>query len=944
MREDTDSSPSVYSEALLDRDIQLLDGMLDRAVAKFEGADSFALVEEVRSATLDLRRQPDSDKAMALFQRLAALPLASLRTLIRVFTLYFDLINIAEQQARIRALRERGMQDSKHPLSETPEQALEALRERGVSAEVLSDRLEQMQIRPVFTAHPSEARRRTVLDKLHVIGRELDRLESGCLLPRERERSHRTIVSELETFWLTEIVRSRRPTPVDEVRHGIGMISESLFEITADFYRSFEETLERQYPARKWRVPSFLRFGSWIGGDRDGNPHVTPDVTRSAVRLHQEVILEHYLERVRELGRKLSHSSDLMPVRLRLLASLERDRADFPGLIEAIHEQSGSTELYRRKCSAIAMRLQKTLEQVRSAPVDWNVRETRVHGAYAAAEELLDDLEVLAQDFEHSGSEHAVADDVLGLMREVDVFGLHFLALDIRQHARRHESALAEIFAWAGVCDDYAQTSPNERFDLLARELERRRPLVPALLPFSQLTREVIETFRVVSMILDRGGSGVIERYIISGTTDPSQLLEVLIFAREARLFDPQSGVSKLDIVPLLESADALAEAVPIVQRLLTLPIYRRQLELRGRVQEVMLGYSDSSKEMGSLQSSWGIYKANRELDELSKRSEITIQLFHGRGGAIGRGGGPANRAILGQPPRNGRIAITEQGEVIADRYNRAPIAWRHLEQILHAMLVTSVAPRGAESAAQVGKGTESEKPRPEWEWALERMADSACGHYRKLVYESDDLVHYFEQATPFFEISALKIGSRPARRGGAGGIENLRAIPWVFSWMQSRHTLPGWYGFGSAYHDLIRNHDGMLSQLQEMYWKWPFWQTVVDNTQMILAKADLTIAQLYAGLTEDPRLGERVFEQIELEFHRTTEAVCQISEQSELLDRMPVLKRSIARRNPYIDPLSFIQVVLLRRLRSQEDPPQELVDACLESIAGIASGLKNTG
>ena len=409
-------------------------------------------------------------------------------------------------------------------------------------------------------------------------------------------------------------------------------------------------------------------------------------------------------------------------------------------------------------------------------------------------------------------------------------------------------------------------------------------------------------------------------------------MLEVLLLAREARLFRPTDNISRLNLVPLFEAKDSLKSAVPFIQRLLAQPVYRHHLQLRGNRQEVMLGYSDSSKEAGCLQSSWAIYKAQRDLGELMQRTGVTIQIFHGRGGAVGRGGGPANQAILAQPHGaiGGRIRITEQGEVIADRYGRPAIAARHLEQVLNAVLLTSF--------------PSEEQISPAWEWAMERMAESGCRHYRALVYELPDFVKYFEQATPFAEISQLKIASRPVFRSGSRNIDELRAIPWVFSWMQSRHTLPGWYGLGSAIGDFLVDHGGEIAQLQEMYRRWPFWRTLIDNTQMILAKADLTIARLYADLVDDTALADDVFHKIETEYQTTVDFVCKITGQTRLLDNAPVLQRSIARRNPYVDPLSFVQLVLLKRLRAGDGPFEELLRGGLESINGIASGLKNTG
>ncbi len=841
-------------------------------------------MEEIRAATQELRLSPSLEPARKLRERLSSLELSKLRTLTRAFSLYFDLINLAEQRARVRVLRRRAEDSSEKPLSDTPDIALGRLKDRGVTAEQLAGVLQIALVLPVFTAHPSEARRRTVLEKLDAIARQFDRLEYVRLVPSERAQSLDAIAAQIETFWLTDIVRDHRPTVIDEIRHGLGMVCDTLFEIVPQVYRSLEGALARTYPELAGPVPPFLRFGSWIGGDRDGNPNVTHDVTRDAVRLHQETILRYYVAQVVELGRRLSFSKHFLKPGAELVRSLEVDETRVPDL-----QEFGDREPYRRKCRFIVARLEQTLEHSQTAVPEWSREETPAPAAvYRQAQELKRDLEVIADDLCRSRVSHAGSGLVRELIRQVEVFGLHLLTLDVRQHAVRHGGALDEIFRYAGVCERYGKLTANERFDLLAQELAQRRPLIPIHLPFSPETQEVVQTFRTIAAILEQQCDAAIDTYITSGTTEPAHLLEVLLLAREARLFQPADNVSRLNVVPLFEAKESLHSAVPFIQRLLALPVYRHHLQLRGNRQEVMLGYSDSSKEAGPLQSSWAIYKAHRDLGELMQRTGVTIQIFHGRGGAVGRGGGPANQAILAQTHGaiGSRIRITEQGEVIADRYGRPAIAARHLEQILNAVLLTSF--------------PAEERLSTSWDWAMERMAESACRHYRSLVYETPDFVKYFEQATPFAEISQLKIASRPTFRSGARQIDELRAIPWVFSWMQSRHTLPGWYGLGSAIDDFLVDHGGQIAQLQEMYCRWPFWRTLIDNTQMILAKADLTIAGLYADLVDDSALAQEIFHRIETEYQTTVDFVCKITRQERLLDNA----RSCSGRSPAATPM----------------------------------------
>ena len=913
----------------LSGDIRRLGDLLGHALRRVAGENAYELVEEIRAAAKSLRSNPTVQQARQLRDRLAELPLAELRTLIRAFTIYFDLINLAEQRARVRALRIRTGELGDAPLTETPEAGLRVLRERGFTADQVEAELARAVICPVFTAHPSEARRRTILDRLNTIDQQMDRLEYGQLLPAEQEQALSTVAEAVETYWLSDAIRDTRPRVQDEVIHGLEMVEGSLFDVVPRLYRQLSHGLGRVYPERSWNVPSFLTFGSWIGGDRDGHPSVTHQVTIEAVKLQQLSVLQHYLDQMEQLWWKLSHSDHFIVPSPQFRESLARDAQLFPDVV-----LSPEHEPYRGKCKLISAKLQRTMDYVQSCTPSWSSGQSGVPaGVYLGRTELIADLQLIASDLRHAGAEAAVSGSLQDMIRLVDVFGVHMLKIDLRQHSGRHLQALDEIFRWAGVCNSYMQMNDEARFACLVGELQHTRPLIPAHLPFSEETTEVVQTFRTTAAILDQICPDVLQKYIISSTTTPAHLLEVLLLAREARLFRPQEGISRLDIVPLFEALEPLRSGQAIMQRLFSLPVYRQHLALRGNIQEVMIGYSDSNKESGFLQSSWALYRTQEQLVELGQREGITMQMFHGRGGAVGRGGGPANRAILAQPRGtvNGRLRITEQGEVIADRYGNRAIASRHLDQVVNAVLLTSV----KDDALQVD---------PAWTTLLDRLADASYRHYRTLVYENPEFLTYFEQATPIKEIARLKIGSRPSRRGTSASIDELRAIPWVFSWMQSRHTLPGWYGFGSAVQEELDQRPGQLATLKAMYEQWPFWRTLIDNVQMILAKADLTIARLYADLLDDQAVAARIFGQIEATYQSSVSVICQITGQSALLERVPILQKSIQSRNPYVDPLSLIQLVLLRRLRASEEPDEELQTAVLESINGVASALKNTG
>lgn len=917
----------------LSADIRFLGNLLGSTIRRLAGSEAFMLVEEIRSVAKELRNNHSIEQARRLRDRLEELDLAQLRTLIRAFSIYFDLINLAEQRGRLRALRWQA-QTSTQPTSDGFEAALWELREAGHSPDLIAKLLESAQIDPVFTAHPSEARRRTILQKLDSIARDMELLDSRALLRREREMAEASIEEEIEIYWLTHLVRNQRPSVLDEVRQGVGMIHH-LFEVVPRLYREMESAWERVFPeAGPAALSSFLRFGSWIGGDRDGNPFVTHEATTEAARLQQQVVLQYYLDRMEQLSQLLSISRNAWQQHTEIAAT----DAD-PDVPAVLLQNTSSREPCRELCQAIIVRLQKTLDYLNSLQLRWTEEyQPPPAGIYLSRHELVGELKQLSSHLTLIGAVAAAQGTLHDVIRLVDVFGIHLLTLDCRQNSNRHGQALAEVFLRTGVCSDYLKRSPGERYELLTRELSQNRPLISVHLDFSEETNEVVQTFRSIAALLERQCSEAMENYVISNATEPAHVLEVLLFAREAGLFRPTDGISRLNIVPLFEALDPLNSAEMIIQRLLTCPIYREHLKLRGDLQEVMIGYSDSNKESGFLQSSWALYRAQRALADSSRRTGMKIRIFHGRGGAIGRGGGPANRAILAQPAGtvNGRLRFTEQGEMIADRYGCGGIAERHLEQIVNAVLRNSIS-------------KPSQEPPPEWERLIQRLAETACRHYRKLVYETPEFLVYFEQATPIAEVGQLKIASRPPRRDAASrpvaaGIDQLRAIPWVFSWMQSRHTLPGWYGLGSAVLEHLSENPEDREVLSIMYSQWPFWQTLIDNAQMILAKADLTIARLYADLVEDTAISDRIYGEISAEYERTVQVIQMITGREELLDHMPILKRSIQRRNPYIDPLSVIQIVLLKRLRAESEPAPELLTGVLESINGIASGLKNTG
>lgn len=910
------------------QEIKMLEDLLRQTIERLAGSEVLARFDRVRDAAVALRTRGTPEDARFLRELLDSLDVASLRELVRAFTIYFDLNNLAEQHARIRAIRRRIRDQHPSPMAESVSEAVLRLREKKYPAVELRKRLERLHICPVFTAHPSEARRLTILEKLAAISEEIDRLDYQELLPEESDAAVASIRQHIEILWLTESVRAERPKVIDEVRQGLEVVERSLFEVVPKLYRLVENSLAGIYPEIEWRLPAILKFGSWIGGDRDGHPEVTATVTSETVALHQATIIRHYMAQVVELGRHLSHSGKRLGLSHAFMAGL-RDEADALGLEGPRLER----EPLRQKCSHVARKLELTLSLVESPRPRWTDKVLPPRpGVYSSPVQFRQDLETIRQELDTNKAK-AAADMLHQILRNVDVFGLHLLTLDIRQHADRHRTAIHEIFAHAGIERNYERLGTEEKIALLSEQLTLPRPVIPPHLVFSAPTNEVVETFRTIETILEHQCPEAIENCIISGTGDAAHLLEVLLLAREARLFRPADGVSRVNIIPLFETLDALRQGREILQRLMEIPSWREHLVLRGDLQEVMIGYSDSNKESGFVQSAWALHEIQRDLADFGRENGISIRIFHGRGGAVGRGGGPANHAILAQPPGavNGSLRITEQGEVIADRYGHKAIAMRHLDQVMNAVLRASL-------------GLDHGRVEHAWEALMDRLAATARNHYRALVYEDPDFLSYFTQATPINEISQLRLGSRPAKRGTATSIDQLRAIPWVFSWMQSRHTLPGWFGLGKAIEESIASSVENLPILKRMYSEWPFFHALIDNAQMILAKADMNIARLYAELVPDNELSRKIFSDIETEYQRTVSGLCSITGQSALLDNMPILRDSIGRRNPYVDPLSLIQLVLLRRIREGAGDKTELLEAVLESINGIASGLKNTG
>jgi phosphoenolpyruvate carboxylase len=900
---------------------------------------------------------------------------------IRAFTVYFHLVNTAEQYHRIRRRRAHELNQNGHPQHGSLATLIEFFKKNALDASTVQNLLNQLSIDLVFTAHPTEATRRSLITKSRRLTELLEAHDHMELMtPHEQQHWQRELAAVIDLLWRTDMVRHVRLVPLDEIKMGIYYLDEILYDALPNLYSEFEELLHEAYPSV--RVPSFLHVGSWIGGDQDGNPFVNADTLLSALRLQRSYVIGHYRTAIEALAKEYSQSVNHTHVASDLLRSLNYDAACLPDYARELGTQI-ALEPYRAKLSLMWKRLEATdtimvfdklrdngrdksgpYTNIRPAEAGAGLQPESTYGraeagpwrdrlptTYQNANELLADLRLIHTSLLADGELALAQGSLAKLMRQVELFGFYFAALDVRQHSERHATALAELLHTTGRChNDYRKSTEDERVQVLEYLLRDPRILTRPGLQLSPDTCHILNTFQAIRHARETFGHQAITCYIISMSHTLSDMLEVQFFLKEA-------GIHDLPIVPLFETIDDLRNCTTILEQAFTHPDYRQYLENCHHEQQVMLGYSDSSKDGGILTSSWELYQAQRRLATLGQKYGVGITIFHGRGGAIGRGGGPIYEAILGQPPGtvNGRLRITEQGEMLSFKYGLHEIAIRNMELVVTGVIQSSIPDQ------EIIETQVHPQPTPEWEATMDHLSANAYARYHKLIYEDLTFLNFFEQATPILELGWLNIGSRPSRRTVGRAITELRAIPWVFSWMQSRYVLPSWYGVGGALAEYIGEDPARLGQLQQMYRQWPFLRAFVDNLQMTLSKADMHIAQNYATLVDDETLRERISHEIQQEYQHTRDMVIKIVGGKAILDNTIVLQESIRRRNPYVDPLSYFQVILLRRLRAlggplmldkvaqQDATPEErerarLTYAVLLTINGIAAGLRNTG
>ena len=925
-------------ERPLVEDIRMLGRILGDVIREQDGVAAFELIEQVRRLSVAFRRDADQEANKALKKLLKGLSGDQTVSVIRAFTYFSHLANLAEDRHHIRrrAVHERAGDTHEGSI----EVALARLRAAGITAKTISGTMAHSFVSPVLTAHPTEVQRKSVLDAERAIAQLLmvrdDILAlaqtvnaaKDALTPRELAANEAQLRARVVQLWQTRLLRLSRLTVADEIENSLSYYESTFLREIPKLYANLERELGNQ------PVHSFLRMGQWIGGDRDGNPHVNAETLNHALARQAEVALRHYLTKVHFLGSELSMSAALVDVS----DAMRRLAEDSPDTSE--HRKD---EPYRRALTGIYARLAATLKALTGGEAARHA--VAPQNAYVRAEDFLADLRTIEASLKTHHGEALIAQRLQPLIRAVEVFGFHLATVDLRQSSDKHEAVLAELLALARVEPHYARLDEAAKRILLLRLLNDARPLRVMDATYTALAQSELAIFEAARSARERFGKEAIRHYIISHTETVSDLLEVLLLQKEVGLMpgtlDSQARLD-LIVVPLFETIEDLRNAAPIMREFYALPGVTQLVQRSGAEQDIMLGYSDSNKDGGIFTSNWELYLAEIALvevfDELASSHQIKLRMFHGRGGTVGRGGGPSYEAILAQPPGTvrGQIRLTEQGEVIGSKYANPEIGRRNLETLVAATLeATLLQPTKPATRAFLQ--------------AAEQLSQASMAAYRALVYETPGFTEYFFSATPIREIAELNIGSRPASRKASQKIEDLRAIPWGFSWGQCRLTLPGWYGFGTAIEQWLEqggsaaSRKQALSVLQTMYRQWPFFRTLLSNMDMVLAKSDLALASRYAELVSNARLRKKIFSAIEAEWHLTAQALTLITGDKQRLVGNVALQRSIRHRFPYIDPLHHLQIELIRRYRAGQTD-QRVQTGIHISINGIAAGLRNTG
>ncbi|MCY4672371.1 MAG: phosphoenolpyruvate carboxylase [Bacteroidetes bacterium] len=897
----------------LSEQINLLGGMLGHVIQTQASPEMLDMVEKLRHLAKQAISEHDPVLRREAVEQIKELELQEIEWLLRAFTTFFYLVNQSEQQEIIRINRERARLLPEMGRVDSIDEAVGILRRANYPLEEVIKFIARLDIQPTLTAHPTEARRRTILYKQEHLALLIDKLRHSNPTPEERNALLYRIQNQVGLLIASDKVRASKPTVIDEVANGLHYLRNAIWEAIPRIHADVTSAIERHYGERV-KVPIFLQFRSWIGGDRDGNPNVTSTVTRTTFSMHRRTVLSRYLDDLRELRRDLSISELQLTLPGMLYESIQVDEAEVN--LTAHEKRLYIREPFRRKISFMMQRI----ELVREGKKD-----------IYDSDRFVADLQILANALEEIGYGDLVSHGRLGkLLLQAQAFGFHMAALDIRQHSRVHTNAVDTLFRVSRVCGDYATMTEEAKLELLSEELSNPRPLLPRGIQVEDDLQEVLNTFTVIRDIVE-SSPRALGSYVVSMTHAVSHILEVLLLAKEVGLWHTEGDAVHfpIDVVPLFETIEDLDLAGVLLTKLFENPIYRQHLAHRDNMQEIMLGYSDSNKDGGYWMANWALHKAQRCIGDICKDFGVDLRLFHGRGGTVGRGGGRAGQAIIAMPRviHNGRIRFTEQGEVISFRYALPAIAHRHLEQIVRAMLIAPL--RAADEEGNAG--------------IMERLSAVSMKNYRSLI-DDPDFWAWYVSCTPIEQISRLPIASRPVSRGSVNMVDfdDLRAIPWGFAWTQTRYVVPGWYGAGEGLTALVQDH---ASTLKRMYKEWPFFQAVLDSAQLEMARARLDIASEYVALAADPVVGKRIHDQIGEDFKKGEAAILEITGFERLYGHVRVVRKSIRLRNPYSDVLNLLQIELIRRSRNKlEADEKRLTHALLLSVNGVAAAMQSTG
>ncbi|MCU7939870.1 MAG: phosphoenolpyruvate carboxylase [gamma proteobacterium symbiont of Bathyaustriella thionipta] len=899
----------------------------------------FDVVEELRTGYIELRNEYDEQKRQNLMHLIEQLDPQTLEHVIRAFSTYFSLVSVTEETQQHKERRRLANNKDKLWLGSF-RNTLKEFHQQNISAEQLQELLNNLSYTPVFTAHPTEAKRRTILESLKRIFIAIKNLDDPRLGKYEKDSLTQVLNNEIQILWKTDEVRAEKPHVIDEVKNGLYYFRESLFDSIPVIYEYLERAIQDVYPehASNLKIPTFLHFGSWIGGDRDGNPFVTAEVTEKAAYYQSREILKRYISDTEQLSHQLTHSIALCSPDKAFMQSLESDNKTYKHLF-AEHPNLFSTEPYRRKLFIIRHKLEYRMKQV-EAKINGHRPQSNYSG-YKSEDEFYQDLKLI-QDSLCSHNDCEVADGPLkNLLRLTDTFGFFLEHMDIRQESTLHTEAVSELLQYMHLEDNYHALNEDDKMALLSQLIDQEE--LPGINQgnLSESTVNIIQVFDVVLRLRRKISPKLFNQYVISMTHTASHVMEVMFLARLSGLIGHKEGkaYSYITVSPLFETVEDLEHIEPVMSALFDNKVYNKYLKAAGNLQEVMLGYSDSCKDGGILASSWNLYGAQRRITELANEKHIDIRLFHGRGGTIGRGGGPTHEAILAQPfgSVHGQIKFTEQGEVLSNKYSNCETAVYELVIGISGLM---------KSSSCLVKAKRDDNPK--FIKTMTQLAQTGEDSYRTLTDKTPGFLDYFYEATPVSEIGLMNIGSRPShRKTGDRSKSSVRAIGWVFGWAQSRHTLPAWYGLGTALNQYINGSEANLKRLRKMYTKWPYFNALLDNTQMALFKADMDIAKEYAELCKDEQHRERVYSLIRDEYNLTVKNIFKVARIDELLEENPTLKLSLGRRQAYLDSLVHIQLTLLKRYRNEELTTEEQeiwLSPLLRSINAIAGGMRNTG